>query len=214
MMINAVIFDLDGVILDTEKLYLKFWVEASAMCGYNMTREHALGIRSLASKFASEKLKKEVDPSFDIERVKALRIKLMDEYIDNYGVQLKDGVCKTLDYLKNKHIPMAIATSSPTQRTQSYLEKAGIYDKFDKIISAYMVKNGKPEPDIYIEAAKQLGFDTKTCLAIEDSPNGILSAYRAGCKTVMVIDQSDVDDEMNKLLYAKYDNIYCITNLI
>ena len=90
----------------------------------------------------------------------------------------------------------------------------GLYGCFDKLISATMVKEGKPSPDIYLYACKQLGLRPEQCMAVEDSPNGVYSAFRAGCKVVMVPDQTEADEELQKCLYAKADTLYDIVDLL
>ena len=85
-------------------------------------------------------------------------------------------------------------TASPIERTERYLTEVGILQYFDRIISATQVAEGKPSPDVYLLASKEVGFPTEECLAVEDSPNGVMSAYRAGCKVVMVPDQTPADE--------------------
>ena len=206
-MTRAVIFDLDGVILDTEKLYMRFWLEAAHFYGYSMKPEHVLGIRSLATKFAAEKLKHEVSPDFDIELVKNKRIELMAEFVEKHGVETKPGAYEVLSFLHESNIPCALATATPFERASSMLKSVNLFHFFDEIACAYMVKNGKPEPDVYIYAAEKLGMKPCECIAVEDSPNGILSAYRAGCKTIMVPDSTQPDQEISKMLYQKCDSL-------
>ena len=100
------------------------------------------------------------------------------------------------------------------QRTKQYLTQIGIYDKFDQLVSATTVENGKPEPDVYLYACEQIGEKPKDCIAVEDSPNGILSAYRAGLSVVMVPDLAEPDEETAKLLYAKFDTLAGLKTII
>ena len=86
------------------------------------------------------------------------------------------------------------------ERTERYLKQIGLYSYFDEIISATMVEHGKPAPDIYTFACAQLGLAPEECLAVEDSPNGVMSACRAGCQVAMVPDQTQPDDELKKKL--------------
>ena len=90
----------------------------------------------------------------------------------------------------------------------------GLEGYFDRLISAIQVKEGKPSPDIYLYACEQLGVSPEDCIAVEDSPNGVLSAYRAGCKVVMVPDQTEPDEELSRLLYAKVTRIDSLTDLL
>ena len=213
--IKAVLFDLDGTILDTEKYFRKCWPAAFEHFGYTMTDEQALSLRSLGKPFAPVILKEmSGDPNFDYEEVRSYRSKLMEETIEKKGLQLKAGALEILDFLKSRGIVRAVATASPLDRSQRYLEKAGILDYFDRIISARMVKEGKPSPDIYIYACQQLGFAPADCLAVEDSPNGLLSASRAGCKVVMVPDQDQPTEEIKRLLFAEKESLLGLKDLL
>ena len=212
--IKGILFDMDGLILDTEKLYTRFWMEAANALGYPMTREQALGMRSLSREFGAAKLQSYFDKPVNYEAVKQKRIELMNAFIEKEGVEAKPGVFELMAYLKEKGIKTAIATSSPLERTEKYLASVGLADAFDKLISGYMVKKGKPEPDIYQFAAKELGLGPGECLALEDSPSGILSASRAGCFPVMVPDQDEPTEETQKLMFAKADRLDRVINLL
>lgn len=206
-MIKGAIFDMDGLMLDTEKLLVKFWRQAAAEYGYDMTFEHVLSIRSLSRKYSIPLLKGIFGEEFPFEEVRSRRIKLMNSYIDENGFEIKKGLFELLDYLKEKGIRIAVATATDLERATIYLKKAGAFDYFDEIICGNMIKNGKPEPDIYIEAAKKLGLPAKECAALEDSPNGIKSAYSAGCRVIMIPDLSQPDDEIKPMLSAVYNSL-------
>ncbi len=213
-MIKAVIFDMDGLILDTEKLLVKYWVQAANEAGFPMEREQALNIRSLAKKFAVPYLKSVFGEEFDYVKIRSRRMELMAQHIEKYGLEIKPGINELLDYMSKEKIPKAIATATDMERTKNYLTKVGLYGKFDKIVCAAMVKNGKPEPDIYIYAANQLGLAPKECMALEDSPNGIKSAFRAGCTAVMVPDLTQPDNELRGMIYFKADSLLDVIDLL
>ena len=212
--IKGLLFDMDGLILDTEKLYTRFWMEAANVLGYPMTREQALGMRSLSREFGAAKLQSYFDRPIDYEQVRLKRVELMNAFIEKEGVETKAGVHELLAYLKENGIKAAIATSSPLERTEKYLAFVGLADAFDKVISGYMVKKGKPEPDIYELAAAELGLEACECLALEDSPSGILSANRAGCFPVMIPDQDQPAKETEKILFAKVDRLDQVVELL
>lgn len=206
-MIKGVIFDMDGLMIDTEKLLSRFWQESAKLHGFNMTHEDVLGIRSLAAKYAEPKLKEKFGESFDYQSVRAKRIELMNAYILENGIETKKGLPELLTYLKGKNYKIAVATATDLARTTMYLNKIGIFHIFDKLICGSMVENGKPQPDIYLKACEELGLSPEQCIALEDSPNGILSAYRAGCKPIMIPDLSEPDDDTKKLLLARLDSL-------
>ena len=211
--IHGILFDMDGVVLDTEKLYARFWAEAAHALGYPMTYEQALGMRSLNSAAGQAKLESYFGPGVSRAIMRDKRIELMDAYVAECGVEAKPGIHELLDYLKGQGIRTAIATSSPMPRATAYLGSLGLLDKFDRICSGHDVKQGKPAPDIYLHAAASIGISPENCLAIEDSPAGILSAHRAGCWPVLVPDLDGSDEEMRKTLYAEADSLLDIIEL-
>lgn len=212
--IKGILFDMDGVILDTEKLYTRFWQEAANALGYPMTKEQAMGLRSLNREFGAAKMQSYFDVPVNYEEVRNKRIELMNAFIEKEGVELKPGIKELLAYLKEKGIKTSIATSSPIERTEKYLASVGLTGAFDKLISGYMVQKGKPEPDIYELAAKEVGLTPQECLAIEDSPSGLLSASRAKCYPVMIPDQDMPTPETESLLFAKADSLEKIVFLL
>ena len=212
--VRGVLFDMDGVVLDTEKLYARFWREAAAALGYNMSYEQALGMRSLSNTAGQAQLESYFGKGVSRAEFRAKRIELMDAYIDVHGVELKEGIRELLDHLDSHGIKAAITTSSPLERVRRYLWPHGLLDRFDCLCSGADVAHGKPEPDIYLHGAACLGLKPQECLAIEDSPAGVLSAYRAGCMTVMVPDLDQPDEDTRSRLYALADSLVDVIDLI
>ena len=212
--VRGVLFDMDGVVLDTEALYARFWREAAAALGHTMNYEQALGMRSLSSTAGQAQLERYFGTGVSRAEFRAKRIELMDAYIDVHGVALKPGIRELLDYLEEKGIKAAITTSSPLERVRRYLGPHGLLERFDCLCSGADVPRGKPEPDIYLHGASCLGLNPEECIAIEDSPAGALSAYRAGCATVMVPDLDQPDAQTQKLLFAKADSLIDVIELL
>lgn len=212
--IQAVIFDMDGTLIDTEKYYRIFWPKALAEFGFHMTDEQALAMRSLGRPFAPKQLKEWFGEELNYIQVREKRKELMEAALQKDGIKLKVGAKEILEYLRSKQIVSAIATATDLERATKYLEQVGLKDYFDRIISATQVKVGKPSPDIYIYACEQLGFKTKECIAVEDSPNGVLSAARAGCKVVMVPDQTLPDEELQKYIWEVTDSLLGIAKFV
>lgn len=213
-MVKAVIFDMDGVLIDTEKYLVKYWVQAGQEFGFDMRREHGLLIRSLAGKYAGPLLQEIFGPEFDYPAVRQRRKALMEAQLRETGIEKKPFVDKTLDTLRQMGIKVAVATATDEERAGRYLRQIGIYDKFDKVICANMVENGKPQPDIYLYACRQIGERPEDCVAVEDSPNGVLSAARAGLRTVMVPDLTQPEGETLELIYARADHLGQLPDII
>ena len=213
MIIKGIIFDMDGLMLDTEKLLTRFWIESANEFGFDMKMEHVLGIRSLAAKYAIPKLQGIFGETFDYHTVRNRRIEIMNKYIQENGIEKKKGLDELLSYLKGRY-KIAVATATDYPRTEMYLKRVGVFDYFDEIICGPMVENGKPAPDIYLKASEVLGLEPCECIALEDSPNGILSAHRAGCNPIMVPDLSQPDEEISALIYAKADSLSDVIEIL
>ena len=213
-MIKGVIFDMDGVILDTEKLYVRFWCEAARYYGYPMEREHALAIRSLARPVAIERLCGFFGSDFNYDAVRNKRIELMDAYVAANGIAPKDGAEQLLAYLQQNGYRVALATATPVDRARDYLSRVNLIGYFDEVVSARMVQNGKPAPDIYLCAAGRLGLPPQECLALEDSGNGVHAAAAAGCMTVLVPDLDDPREALAPLLYDTADGLTDVVRIL
>lgn len=198
---------MDGVMFDTERLCIKAWDYANQKLGLEPAGHMVYKTLGLNVKAVNEILMQEYGENFDL---KAFR-KYSDEYTENYfkknKVPVKKGLYELLAYLNNKNFKTAVASSSNQSAVVRNLKSAGIADQFGAIVSGDMIKRSKPEPDIYIRAAELLGLSPETCFAIEDSKNGIRSAYRAGCKVIMVPDLWQGDAETDKMLFAKCNTL-------
>ena len=200
--------------LDTEKLYSRFWMESCHFYGFPMTYEQSLGMRALNAQRGEAQLKDYFGETVNYLQLRNKRIELMEAFVDEYGVDLKPGIRELLEELDARGIPAAIASSSPVPRIRKYLAFHGLDIRFRALCSGRDVPKGKPEPDIYLHAAAALGLRSEECLALEDAPAGIQSAHSAGCLTVMVPDQDQPSQETQALLYAKADSLLDVISLL
>lgn len=212
--IRGVLFDMDGVILDSEKLYARFWAAGCEAYGYHMTYQQALGMRSLSAKMGQAYLSSLFGPEISYPQVRAKRIALMDAYVEENGIEAKPGIIRLLDYLSDRHIPYAITTASPRDRIKNHLSRLGLYERFPYICTAHEVENGKPAPDIYLLGAKTIGIPPEACLALEDSYTGILSAHRAGCLATIVPDLDQPGENILTIAYARADSLADVIDLM
>lgn len=212
--IRGILFDMDGLVLDSEVLYTRFLREAAQALGYPMTVEQSLGMRSLGKKLGQPYLERCFGSGVDYTTLRSKRIELMDAYVAEHGIAPKPGIYELMDFLEEQGIAAAITSSSPMGAIQKHLGAVDLLHRFQKLCSGHEIPNGKPAPDIYLYGAAQLGLEPGECLALEDSPTGILAAYRAGCLPVMIPDLDQPGEETVSLLYAKADSLADIAALL
>lgn len=213
--IKAVLFDMDGTVTDTEKIYNKMWQKSAHDLGVSeFSNEDALYLRSLNRIDAAAYIKKRFPNGAAFMEIHDLCMQYVKEEMAEKGIELKPNIKEFLTILKERHIRSAIVTATELPRAIPQMKKAGLYDFFDEIISAHEVKQGKPHPDPYIYACKKLGEAPHECIAVEDSPNGAISAIDAGCLTIMVPDLTEPDEELRARLFAVCPTVLEITQYL
>lgn len=205
--IDAVIFDLDGTLIDTEKIYRIVWPRALRDMGYEMTDEQYLAMRSLGRPFAPRRMKEWFGDDFDYDTARTIRKKYFNEYISEHGIDVRPGAHELLDFLGRQNIITAIATATDLERATEYLRMTSLDGYFDRVISAVQVQEGKPSPYVYLFACEKLSRDPGICLAVEDAPNGIIAAKAAGMHVAMVPDQSQPDEEIMGMIDCCVDSL-------
>jgi HAD superfamily hydrolase (TIGR01509 family) len=213
-MIKGIIFDMDGLMFDTERLVIKAWDFAGKQMGYSITKDIVIKTLGLNTENTRRVFIEHLGNNFDFYVIRKIRVDYMTDYIDKNGIPIKTGLIELLDFLKSNHYKMTVATSTEKEKTEYYFKKANISYYFDDIVCGDMIERGKPEPDIYLKASKIIGVAPNECLALEDSPIGILSAYRAGMKPVMIPDLVKPNEETNKILYAKLPTLFDVIELL
>ena len=212
--IEGILFDMDGLVLDSEILYSRFWREACAFYGHTMTYEQSLQMRGLGGQAGENKLHSFFGKDAHYMTLRNKRIELMDAFVDEHGVELKPGIFELMDYLEENRIPAAITSSSPIPRIRKFLAPYGLDSRFAALCSGRDVPKGKPAPDIYLAGARALNLPPEHCLALEDAPAGIESAFRAGCLPVMIPDLDPPGENTIPMLYASADSLSEIPLLI
>lgn len=201
--IKAVIFDKDGTLHDTEKLFHIAWklaAEELNVPDIDATVRACTGraLSGIAVYWADKY------PDIPFEDYLPRRQKHFHAMVSK-DVPVKDGAMELLAYLKEHGYKVALATSSPYDEAVDHLKRTDMYPYFDAVVGGDMIKNGKPAPDIYLLAAEKLGVAPENCVGVEDSINGILSIHAAGMRPVMVPDLIEPTPEIEKLLWAKCD---------
>ena len=187
-MIRAVIFDMDGLMYDTEPLAEKCWRLAARHTRLTMTPQTLSALRCRSSEDREKYLKGIFGDRIDYKRLERQMYKNLHTQIGTHGLPLKPGLWELLVYLRRNGYRLAVQTFNSADIAWWYLQLSGCTEFFDAIVTGRTVRRGKPEPDIYLKAAAQLELPPEDCLVLEDSPAGIIGAHRAGCPSVMIPD--------------------------
>lgn len=199
MKIEAVLFDMDGLIFDTERLHKVCWLETGKRLGYPMKEEHIDQIRGRISTSSCELFREWFGSQVDYYEARKLRTELLDEMLQKSGVPVKPGYTRLKAYLKEKGIRTALATSSQRKRAEGYFKMAKLPMDFDTEVCGTEIAKGKPDPDVFLRAAEKLHVAPENCLVLEDSPNGVRAGSAAGCQVIMVPDMDPATEELRKM---------------
>lgn len=211
--IKAAVFDMDGVLFDTERLFMECWKKVAAERRVRNIEKVAMGSVGLNLRDTRALFMKECGADFPFDEYYEACGKVFRDRVDKDGLPLKPGVREILTYLKEGGYRIALASSTSRRGVLSHLKRAGITDFFEVIVGGDMIEHGKPEPDIYLKACEELSVEPGDAIAIEDSYNGLQSAYTAGLKPVMVPDLIPPTPEIEALLYARCDSLLEVREL-
>ncbi len=213
-LIQGVVFDMDGLMFDTEQLSVRAWEQTSRQLGIPIDREFIVATLGLNLRNSQRVFQTKLGASFDYLHARQIKLAYVTAQIEAQGMPLKAGLLELLDYLRDNRYRMTVATSNEADRTRYYLDKAGIAGYFDRIVTGDMIERGKPAPDIYLKACELIDTAPAACLALEDSPPGIRSASQAGLKAVMIPDLAQPTEEINRLLFARLNNLREVIQLL
>lgn len=203
----SVVFDMDGVLFDSERLYGRAWRQSGArwnLPGMEDTIRRCVGRNGADIRVL---LQEKYGPDFDAGTFMQETVHIYQDIVEAEGLPLKPGTREILDWLRGLDSKIALATSSGKDGTAQNLRVAGLTPYFDAVVTGDMVSNGKPAPDIYLLACRLLGAAPADCFAVEDSPNGIRSAAAAGLKTILVPDVAEVPPGIDKLVFKTFDSL-------
>lgn len=200
---NAICF-----VMDNTHIYeAKAWDYAGERIGIGKAGYMVYKTLGMSIVASYEIWNEEFGDRYNQEELRKYTKEFLKNYYENNKVPLKQGLYVLLEYLKNANAKLAVASSSPRWEVEKHLNDAGIIDCFSAIICGDMVEKSKPAPDIYIKACEMLNENPEECIALEDSKNGLLSAYRAGCKPIMVPDLWQPDEEILQIIKGKYSDL-------
>ena len=198
-MIDGVIFDMDGTMFDTERMWATFWEPALAALGLPYREGLAEAARGTAGATTRNVVRQFYGPDCDAEAIVDSLHRVADEVFFSAPVPKKPGLDALLAWLKARHIPMAVASSSREAMIRHNLDVWGLTQDFTAIVSGQHVAHSKPDPEIFLLTAQKLDVEPSRCLVLEDSYNGVRAGAAGGFVTVMVPDLVPADDEMKRL---------------
>ncbi len=210
---EAVIFDLDGLLIDSEKVYMRAWTGGAARVGVELTLEYYQTIVGMPYQDCLARLVTDFGPDFAVDEFVAASEEIRLDILAD-GMTLKPGARDLLDYLVERGLARGLASSSKREYVDGHLRDLEIADYFDAVVSRTDVERGKPHPDPYLAAAKGVSTAPDLCLALEDSRHGIHSALAAGMSVVMVPDLLPPDAELRDTCLAIVDDLYAVRGML
>lgn len=193
---EAFLFDMDGLIFDTERMFMEQHAVVMKEHGYHLTREIYSETLGLGGKKLIETMQSYYGEDYPFSEISRETVRRVGIVAETVGLTVKLQIPETLEYLKERGIPCAVASSTRSDMVRQYLERAGLLQYFREIIGGEMVERSKPEPDIFLLACERLGKAPETCVVLEDSENGVRAAVNAGCEVICVPDLKEPAPEV------------------
>ncbi|MFQ7000932.1 MAG: HAD family hydrolase [Clostridium sp.] len=212
--IKAVLFDMDGVIFDTEREYLKEWEVIFKKYGYKMKKEIYISVMGRGRKKVKEIFKEKFGEDLPIDKMYIEKDKMLKEAVENNKVPLKEGALELLEFLKENGYKIALATSAKRERVKIQVSHAKIENIFHAIVCSEDITNSKPDPEIFLKAAEKVCVNPENCIVIEDSEAGIKAAFNAKMIGFHVEDLKKADESILKHSYKNFKNLIEIKEYI
>lgn len=205
---DLIIFDMDGLMFDTEKIAFISWKKAADNYGYDIDEEIFKKTIGVNLKRTIEIYMEHFGERFPVDAIKDERFEVAENLISLNGVPVKAGLYELLEYLKGTDVKMAVATSTSRQRATALLKMAGIDTHFDYVLCGDEIVNSKPHPEIFLKVSEKLCCMPENCIVLEDSEVGIMAAHKAGMVPIMIPDMKEPEEEVKKLTYKQLGSLH------
>ena len=211
---KLVIFDMDGTMLDTERLSLAGLMEAARVMGHEMPRELFEEMIGHSAAYCRELVRTRYGDDFDLDKAHDIHTEYVDEYFKNHGVPIKPGLFELLDKLTAAGIKKCVATSTAKERATHKLTLAKLANYFETIVGGDEVLHSKPDPEIFLKAAGFCGVTPENCLVLEDSPAGTEGAIRAGMPVILIPDIAELPDDVRAKALRVCSDLFEVAELL
>ncbi|KXS50438.1 HAD family phosphatase [Halanaerobium sp. ST460_2HS_T2] len=206
-MIKGIIFDMDGLMFDTEKLSKTIWKNIGEEKGYNFDEDLFDQLIGTDINTTKNIFKDKFGSDFSYDKMRKRKCKIMAKKIEKEGVPIKKGLNETIKYLKENDYRIAVASSSSKETIEFYLRSVNLNREIDFIIGGDEVKESKPNPEIFNKCCEKMNINKKEILILEDSINGILAADKANMNVVLIEDIVSVPKKVKKLTYKELNHL-------
>lgn len=200
-MVSGILFDMDGVLIDSERQSNEGWLWAAEQLGVDMPMWLIDSFKGAPAELCCKFFDDYYKGAIDYWEAKELRTQHVYKIRETEGIPVKKGVKDIFEYIRNNGLKCAVATSTRRESAEKTLHKIGVWDYLDAVVYGDEVEHGKPEPDIFLRAAKAIGISPSEAVVVEDSINGIKAGYAAGMRVVHIPDTIEIDDDIRKLTY-------------
>lgn len=213
-MVSGIIFDMDGVLIDSERQSNEGWLWAAGQLGVDMPMWLIDSFKGAPAELCCKFFDDYYKGVIDYWEAKELRTQYVYKIRETEGIPVKKGVKDIFEYIRNNGLKCAVATSTRRESAEKTLHEIGVWDYLDAVVYGDEVERGKPEPDIFLRAAKAIGVNPSEAVVVEDSINGIKAGYAAGMRVVHIPDTIAIDDDIRKLTYMVCDDLNGLIDVV
>lgn len=213
-MVSGIIFDMDGVLIDSERQSNEGWLWAAGQLGVDMPMWLIDSFKGAPAELCCKFFDDYYKGVIDYWEAKELRTQHVYKIRETEGILVKKGVKDIFEYIRNNGLKCAVATSTRRESAEKTLHEIGVWDYLDAVVYGDEVERGKPEPDIFLRAAKAIGVNPSEAVVVEDSINGIKAGYAAGMRVVHIPDTIAIDDDIRKLTYMVCDDLNGLIDVV
>ena len=213
-MVSGIIFDMDGILIDSERQSNEGWLWAAWQLGVDMPMWLIDSFKGAPAELCCKFFDDYYKGVIDYWEAKELRTQHVYKIRETEGIPVKKGVKDIFEYIRNNGLKCAVATSTRRESAEKTLHEIGVWDYLDAVVYGDEVEHGKPEPDIFLRAAKAIGVNPSEAVVVEDSINGIKAGYAADMRVVHIPDTIAIDDDIRKLTYMVCDDLNGLIDVV